>query len=158
MIFAYLQKINLEIISIEVIQLKLENPKVYFFNKINFIFILELYLAESLADKTRIYWPYMALFIIGACLASFVLICCSYHKIRKSMYNKRKTNNFESKFIKKINFQIKIISLDLTYKNPNSHHSHINSNGKTSLGKSTCEIYKGKSTKSWNPTESNGIQ
>jgi hypothetical protein len=57
------------------------------------------------------------------------------------MYNKRKTkDNFDSKFIKKINYQIKLISLDLTYKNHNSHHSHINSNGKTSLGKSICAI------------------
>ncbi len=52
------------------------------------------------------------------------------------MYNRRKSkDNFESKFIEKINCLIKIIYLDLIYHNNNSHPSHINSNGKTSLGK-----------------------
>jgi hypothetical protein len=34
---------------------------------------------------------------------------------------------------------MKIIYLDLTYQNHNPHYSHINSNGKTSLGKFICE-------------------
>ncbi|CAF2879252.1 unnamed protein product [Rotaria sp. Silwood2] len=73
---------------------------------------------ESFADKTGISWPYMALFIIGACLASFVLICWSCHKLRKTMYYRRKTEtDFDN----------------LTYRNHNSHHSQNGPNGKTSL-------------------------
>ena len=87
---------------IEAIQLKLANQKVLSQkenNKEN-----NFYLVESFAEKTRLYWPYITLFIIGACIASIVLICCACHRIRKTMYNKRKTKgNFESKYIKLIN-------------------------------------------------------
>ncbi|CAF3767718.1 unnamed protein product [Rotaria sordida] len=73
---------------------------------------------ESFTDKTGISWPYMVLFIILACLASLILICCSCFKLRKIMSYKRKTeNNFEN----------------LTYRNHNSHHSQNIPNGKTSL-------------------------
>ncbi|CAF1365858.1 unnamed protein product [Adineta steineri] len=73
---------------------------------------------DIFTEKARIYWPYLALFVIGACLGSLVLICCSCHKMRKSMHNKRKaTENFEN----------------LTYQNHDSHHSHSNSNGKMSF-------------------------
>jgi hypothetical protein len=89
------------IISIEVIQLKLANRKV---NKI-ILFMFFVYrnfnLAESLADRTRTYWPYMTLFTIGAFIASFVIICCLCHKIRKSMYNKRiAKGSFDGKYLR----------------------------------------------------------
>ncbi|CAF0986525.1 unnamed protein product [Rotaria magnacalcarata] len=73
---------------------------------------------ESFAEKTGIHWPFMVLFIIGACLASIVLVCCSCYRIRKAMNFKRKAEeNFEN----------------LTYRNPSSHHSYHNTNGKDSL-------------------------
>ena len=96
-----------------------------------------IYLAESFAEKTGIHWPYMVLFIIGACLASIVLVCCSCYRIRKAMNYKRKAEeNFESKFypmkINKLN--INHVNLDLTYRNQSSHHSYHNANGNDSLG------------------------
>lgn len=54
-------------------------------------------LAETLAEKTRFYWPYMTLLVIGTCLMSLFIICCCCHHIRRSMYNKRKSKgNFDS--------------------------------------------------------------
>jgi hypothetical protein len=133
MIFVYLQKINSVIISIEVIRLKLANREVNFSIKSVFVFNPHFYLAESLAERTRTYWPYMTLFTIGAFLASFVLICCLCHKIRQIIYNKRiAKGNFESKyFLRRLIIEMNIFHLDLTYRN---HNSHINSNGQTSLG------------------------
>lgn len=55
-------------------------------------------LVESLVEKTRMYWPYMAVFVIGACLASLFLACCSCQQARKAMFSKKKPKgNFESK-------------------------------------------------------------
>ncbi|UJR14833.1 hypothetical protein I4U23_001818 [Adineta vaga] len=70
---------------------------------------------QTFAEKTRTYWPFMALLIIGACLGSLVLICCSCNKARKTTPSKRKTNGHIE---------------NLTYQN---HNSHSNSNGKMSL-------------------------
>ena len=54
--------------------------------------------AETLAEKTRFYWPYMTISVIGACLVSLFIICCCCHQIRRAMYNKRKAKgNFDSK-------------------------------------------------------------
>jgi len=39
--------------------------------------------------------------------------------------------------LRKFFYEIKVVYLGLTYQNDNSHHSHENSNGKTSLGKKT---------------------
>ncbi|CAF3221358.1 unnamed protein product [Rotaria sp. Silwood2] len=72
--------------------------------------------AESLAEKTRIYLPYMAICVIGACLISLLIICCCCHQIRRYMYKRKIKGNFDS----------------LTYQNHNSH-SYANSNGKQSL-------------------------
>lgn len=51
---------------------------------------------DSLAEKTRNYWPYMALCIIGACLLLLLIICCCYHHIRRSMYKRKNKGNFDS--------------------------------------------------------------
>ena len=103
---------------------------------------------ESLVDKTRIYWPYMGLFVVGACLASLILICCSCHQIRKAMHNKRKTKgNFDGKLSKKITYWIEIIYSGITYQNHNSHHPHTNSYGKQSLGKKTIHPKSVRETK-----------
>ncbi|CAF4568039.1 unnamed protein product [Rotaria sp. Silwood1] len=72
--------------------------------------------AESLAEKTRIILPYMAICIIGACLISLLIICCCCHQIRRYMYKRKLKSNFDS----------------LTYQNHNSH-TYANSNGKQSL-------------------------
>ncbi|CAF3682043.1 unnamed protein product [Rotaria sp. Silwood1] len=89
---------------------------------------------ESFADKTGISWPYMALFIIGACLTSLILICCTCHKLRKTTNYKRKTeSNFEN----------------LTYRNHNSHHSENSPNGKTSLGNKLVKKTKSTSLKKY---------
>ncbi|CAF0878185.1 unnamed protein product [Adineta ricciae] len=71
---------------------------------------------ESLVDKTRTYWPYMAVCVIGACLVSLLIICCCCHQIRRSLYRRKTKGNFDS----------------LTYQNHNSN-THANSNGKHSL-------------------------
>lgn len=91
-------------------------------------------LAESLADKTRVYWPYMALMVAGACLVSLLIICCCCHQIRRSMYNKRKgKGNFDSKTDAVLYFINERFHRGLTYQNHNSH-SQPNSHGKQSLG------------------------
>ncbi|UJR31889.1 hypothetical protein I4U23_019363 [Adineta vaga] len=72
--------------------------------------------AESLIDKTRTYWPYMAICVIGACLVSLLIICCCCHQIRRSLYKRKTKGNFDS----------------LTYQN-HSPNTHMNSNGKHSL-------------------------
>ena len=51
---------------------------------------------DSLAEKTRNYWPYMALCIIGACLLLLLIICCCCHHIRRSMYKRKNKGNFDS--------------------------------------------------------------
>ncbi|CAF1147647.1 unnamed protein product [Adineta steineri] len=57
---------------------------------------------DMIPKKVPIYWPYLALFVIGACLGLLVLIYCSCHKMRKSMLNKRETTeNFERRFSNK---------------------------------------------------------
>ncbi|CAF0988277.1 unnamed protein product [Adineta steineri] len=71
--------------------------------------------AETLAEKTRLYWPYMAICVIGACLVSLLIICCCCHQIRRSLYKRKTKGNFDS----------------LTYQNHNSN-THANSNGKHS--------------------------
>ncbi|CAF1279939.1 unnamed protein product [Adineta ricciae] len=73
---------------------------------------------QTFAEKTRFYWPYMILLILGACLGSLILICCSYNKIRQKSQSKRKTNgHIES----------------MTYQNHNSNGKmsliHVKQNG-----------------------------
>ena len=73
-------------------------------------------LAETLAEKTRFYWPYMTLLVIGTCLLSLFIICCCCHHIRRSMYNKRKSKgNFDSQsFEMRVDFSIESVSLSLS--------------------------------------------
>ena len=100
-------------------------------------------LVESLVEKTRGYWPYMALFVIGACLASIALVCCSCRQLRKTMSQKRKTKaNPESKCRDEGSRDQSStdITSDLTYHNHNSHPSLIDGNVKIVSGKHRLSV------------------